>query len=108
MPSRQMLTIRIIDASTLITVLRYGVTSAGRHLVVRTSVPDRPGELLKLLQLVAEERVNVLSVEHRREGVDIPVGATGIDLTLLTRDEGHCEALLDQMRGWGYEVERLR
>ena len=97
-----------IDASTLITVLRYGVTSAGRHLVVRTSVPDRPGELLKLLQLVAEERVNVLSVEHRREGVDIPVGATGIDLTLLTRDEPHCEALLDQMRGWGYEVERLR
>jgi threonine dehydratase len=97
-----------IDASTLITVLRYGVTSAGRHLVVRTSVPDRPGELLKLLQLVAEERVNVLSVEHRREGVDIPVGATGIDLTLLTRDEPHCEALLDQMRGWGYEVERLQ
>jgi hypothetical protein len=40
--------------------------------------------------------------------VDIPVGATGIDLTLLTRDEAHCEALLGQMRGWGYEVERLR
>jgi threonine dehydratase len=97
-----------IDASTLIEVVRYGVTTAGRHLAVRTSVPDRPGELLKLLQLVAEERVNVLSVEHRREGVDIPVGATGIDLTLLTRDEAHCEALLDQMRGWGYEVERLR
>jgi threonine dehydratase len=97
-----------IDASTLMQVVRYGVTAAGRHLVVRTSVPDRPGELLKLLQLVAEERVNVLSVEHRREGVDIPVGATGIDLTLLTRDEDHCEALLDQMRGWGYEVARLR
>ncbi len=97
-----------IDASTLIEVVRHGVTASGRHLVVRTSVPDRPGELLKLLQLVAEERVNVLSVEHRREGVDIPVGATGIDLTLLTRDEAHCEALLDQMRGWGYEVARLR
>jgi threonine dehydratase len=97
-----------IDASTLITVMRYGVTAAGRHLVVRTWVPDRPGELLKLLQLVAEERVNVLSVEHRREGVDIPLGATGIDLTLLTRDEEHCEGLLTQMRGWGYEVERLR
>jgi threonine dehydratase len=97
-----------IDASTLITVMRYGVTVAGRHLVVRTWVPDRPGELLRLLQLVAEEHVNVLSVEHRREGVDIPLGATGIDLTLLTRDEVHCETLLGQMRGWGYEVERLR
>ncbi|MGE5275296.1 MAG: threonine ammonia-lyase [Verrucomicrobiota bacterium] len=97
-----------IDASTLITVMRYGVTAAGRHLVVRTAVPDRPGELLRLLELVAQERVNVLSVEHRREGVDIPFGATGIDLTLLTRDEEHCEALLAQVRGWGYEVERLR
>jgi threonine dehydratase len=96
-----------IDASTLITVMRSGLTFAGRHLVVRTWVPDRPGELLRLLELVAKERVNVLDVEHLREGVDIPVGATGIELTLLTRDDPHCEALLDQMRGWGYEVERV-
>ena len=97
-----------IDASTLITVMRHGVTLAGRHLSVRTWVPDRPGELLKLLELVARERMNVLSVEHRREGVDIPVGATGIDLTLLARDEQHCEAMVEEMRGWGYPVERLR
>jgi threonine dehydratase len=97
-----------IDASTLITVMRFGLTHAGRHLVVRTWVPDRPGELLKLLDLVARERVNVLSVEHRREGVRVPVGATGIELTLLTRDDPHCEALLAEMRGWGYEVERAR
>ena len=96
-----------IDASTLITVTRAGLTFAGRHLVVRTWVPDRPGELLKLLELVAQERVNVLDVEHLREGVDIPVGATGIELTLLTRDEAHCEAVLDQMRAWGYEVQRV-
>jgi threonine dehydratase len=96
-----------IDASTLITVMRSGLTFAGRHLVVRTWVPDRPGELLRLLELVAREQVNVLDVEHLREGVDIPVGATGIELTLLTRDEAHCDAVLAQMRGWGYEVERV-
>jgi threonine dehydratase len=97
-----------IDASTLIGVMRYGLTFAGRHLVVRTWVPDQPGELLKLLELAARERVNVLAVEHRREGVEMPVGATGIELTLLTRDEAHCEALLEQMRGWGYPVARVR
>jgi threonine dehydratase len=96
-----------IDASTLIAVMRSGLTFAGRHLVLRTWVPDRPGELLKLLELVAKERVNVLDVGHLREGVDIPVGATGIELTLLTRDDDHCDALLAQMRGWGYQVERV-
>ena len=42
-----------IDASLLISVMRHGLTRAGRYLVVRTRVPDRPGELIKLLNLVA-------------------------------------------------------
>ena len=54
-------------------------------------MPDRPGELLKLLDLVAEERVNVVDVEHRREGASIDVAETEIWLTLVTRDEEHCD-----------------
>ena len=45
-----------IDATLLISVVRHGLTAAGRYLVVRTRVPDRPGELIKLLSLVAEAR----------------------------------------------------
>jgi len=97
-----------IDATTLIAVMRHGLTLAGRYLVVRTRVPDRPGELLKLLELVARERVNVVEVEHRREGAAIPVADTEIWLTLATRDEEHAGALLARMRDWGYPVERLR
>ena len=70
-------------------------------------MPDRPGELFKLLSLVAEARMNVIGVEHRREGVDIGVTETGIELTLGTRDEEHCEVLVQTMRSWGYEVRRL-
>jgi threonine dehydratase len=97
-----------IDATTLISVMRHGLTAAGRYLVVRTRVPDQPGELLKLLDLVARERVNVVDVEHRREGAAIEVAETEIWLTLATRDEEHCESLLAAMRGWGYDVERVR
>jgi len=97
-----------VDATTLISVMRHGLTLAGRYLVLRTRVPDRPGELLNLLDLVASERVNVLNVEHRREGASIRVGETEIWLTLTTRDEEHCETVLAAMRSWGYEVERIR
>lgn len=95
-----------VDATTLISVMRHGLTFAGRFLIVRTRVPDRPGELLKLLEHVAEQRVNVLHVEHRREGADIDVAETEIWLTLTTRDEEHASALVEQMRSWGYAVER--
>ena len=97
-----------VDATTLVSVMRHGLTLAGRHLVVRTSVPDRPGHLLRLLDLVAQERVNVLDVEHRREGVQIGPGETEIWLTLETRDEEHAASLVETMRGWGYTVKRVR
>ena len=97
-----------IDATMLISVMRHGLTVAGRYLVVRTHLSDRPGELIKLLSLVAEERGNVISVEHHREGMDIPVSETEVELTLVTRDEAHCQTLLQAMNERGYKVERLR
>ncbi|HKN62808.1 MAG TPA: threonine ammonia-lyase [Gaiellaceae bacterium] len=96
-----------IDASLMVQVMRRGLALAGRYLVVRTRVLDRPGELAKLLDLLAGERVNVVEVEHQREAAGIPVGYTGVELTLLTRDPEHEEQLLSQMAEWGYPVERL-
>ena len=97
-----------IDATMLISVMRHGLTSAGRYLVVRTQLPDRPGELIKFLSLVAAERGNVISVEHHREGMDLPVAGTEVELTLVTRDEAHCVQLLAAMAERGYDVQRLK
>ena len=96
-----------IDASLLISVMRRGLAVAGRYLVLRTRVPDRPGELAKLLTLLANERVNVVEVEHQRETPELPVGETGVELTLLTRDSAHCDEILATMARWGYPAERL-
>jgi threonine dehydratase len=96
-----------IDASLMVQVMRRGLALGGRYLVLRTQVLDRPGELAKLLDLLARERVNVVEVEHQREGAGVPVGHTGVELTLLTRDPAHCEQLLAKLGEWGYSVERL-
>jgi threonine dehydratase len=97
-----------IDATLLIQVMRHGLTLAGRYLVVRTRLADRPGELIKLLSLFAEEHANVVSVEHHREGMDIPVTETEVEATLLTRNQEHCAEILTAMRSRGYVVERLQ
>jgi threonine dehydratase len=96
-----------IDPTLLIQIMRHGLTLAGRYLVVRTRLADRPGELIKLLSLFAEEHANVVSVEHHREGMDVPVTETEVEATLLTRDQEHCTAILDAMQQRGYVVERL-
>jgi hypothetical protein len=50
----------------------------------------------------------VIAVEHHREGMDVPVSATEVELTLVTRDEEHCLQLLAAMADNGYVVDRLR
>ncbi|HEY8030005.1 MAG TPA: threonine ammonia-lyase [Gaiellaceae bacterium] len=95
-----------IDATLLISVMRHGLAAAGRFLVLRTRVPDRPGELAKLLTLLANDRVNVVEVEHQRETGN-PVGETGVELTLLSRDPSHCDEIVANLVRWGYPAERL-
>ena len=69
----------------------HGLTVGG---ATSSSAPAcRIGPPVKLLTLIAEERVNVMSVEHHREGWT-PVAQTEIELTLLTRDQEHVAVLL--------------
>ncbi len=97
-----------IDPTMLISVMRHGLTQAGRYLVIRTHIADRPGALVDLLELVADERGNVVSVEHHREGMAIHVAETEVELTVVTRDEEHCVALCAALEQRGYVLERLR
>jgi threonine dehydratase len=96
-----------IDATTLISVVRIGLTRSGRFLAVRMLIPDRPGELRTVLDLVAEERGNLVSVDHHREGTTRTALQTEVELVVSTRDDAHCESILGRLRDAGYEVERL-
>jgi threonine dehydratase len=87
--------------------MQHGLTRAGRYLALRTLIPDRPGELRNLLDLVARERGDVVSVDHHREGTTTTVLQTEVQLVVATRDPEHRDELLSAIRAAGYAVERL-
>jgi threonine dehydratase len=97
-----------IDPTMLMSVLRHGMTVEGRYLAMRTRLFDRPGELIKVCQLVAGERGNIVQIEHRREGVHLEVGDVGLDLTVVMRNEAHCRRLIATLEQNGFPIERLR
>ena len=96
-----------IDPTSLISVMRHGLTIAGRYLVIRSLLDDRPGELIKLLQFVAQERGNIVRIEHHREGLMMDVAETAIELTIVMRNEEHCVRLLDALNGADFKVTRI-
>jgi threonine dehydratase len=93
-----------VDGGLLAGLLRRHETTEGRRVRVFTRVPDRPGGLAELLNLVADARANLLAIEHVREAVALRVRETGVELTLETRGPEHTEELLASLRAAGYEV----
>ena len=77
---------------------------AARRMVLSTKVPDRPGGLARLLDLVAEHGANVMDVEHLREGIDLHVRETAIQLVIQTRGPEHGDEILAAARAEGFPV----
>ena len=94
-----------VDATLLVEAIRLGETAAGRRLILSTKIPDRPGGLATLLSLVAKVGANVIDVEHVRDGMDLHVRETAVQLVLQTRGPDHDEQILEEVRAAGYEPE---
>ncbi len=97
-----------VDAGLLASIARRHESEAGRRLVVFTRVPDRPGSLARLLSLVGEAGANLVDVEHLREGLDLHVRETAVQLVLETRGREHANDVLAQVRDAGYEARVVR
>jgi threonine dehydratase len=93
-----------VDNGLLASLLRRHETVEGRRVRIFTRVPDRPGGLAELLNLVAGARANLLSLEHVREAVSLHVRETGVELTLETRGPEHTEQVLAALQEAGYDV----
>ncbi len=95
-----------VDAGLLAQIARRHESQAGRRLVLLARLPDRPGSLALLLELVGRHGANLLDVEHIREGFDLHVRETAVQLVLETRGPEHAELVTRAVRGAGYAEPR--
>jgi threonine dehydratase len=96
-----------VDAGMLAQVARRYESQSGRRLVLLARIPDRPGSLARLLALVGERGANLLDVEHIREGIDLHVRETAVQMVLETRGVAHAEAVTAAVREAGYDEPRV-
>jgi threonine dehydratase len=97
-----------VDAGLLAVVARRHETLVGRRIVVLTRVPDRPGALAGLLDTVADAGANIVEVSHLREGVDLHVRETAVQLVMETRGRDHADEVLGAIARGGYVAGIIR
>lgn len=91
-----------IDTLLMLRIIRSGLGIAGRYLQFRVTVPDRPGSLSALLALLAQERANVLEVQHGRTTASLHVHEVQIAVTVETDGQEHSTRVVDCLTEHGY------
>lgn len=93
-----------VDVTTLNRIITKGMIKTGRIVEVQTKVGDKPGQLNRLLQLIAENGANIMSIVHKREDKAADVNTCVVSLVLETRNAEHVKKLHDSMTAAGYEL----
>ncbi len=95
-----------IDPLLLNKVIRHGLVAAGRYLSLRVAIPDVPGSLAALLEVLAGTGANVLDVEHLRTQAELHLDEVTVGLELETRGPTHCAAVVGALEAASYAVRR--
>jgi threonine dehydratase len=93
-----------IDPLLLSRVLRTGLATSGRFLMVQVRLTDQPGSLAKLLACVAELGTNIIQTSHTRMNPALAISEVDVELELETRGFEHREQILAQIVAHGFEI----
>lgn len=93
-----------IDPILLQRVIGHGLAAAARYQKLRILLPDRPGQLVRTAQIVADHDANVIEVLHTRHGTGLPISDVELELHIETRGKEHGKEVIEALRADGYEV----
>jgi threonine dehydratase len=94
-----------IDINFLDQIIRRGLREEGRLIRFSSIIPDRPGQLRGLLDIIAQQQANVRDVWHERNRERLDFFQTEVLIEAETRGPEHRDQLLDALRKAGYKVE---
>ena len=93
-----------IDVNMTARIIDKGLVKTGRKSFLTTIIPDKPGTLWRLLQLIANGGANVLAVTHNREDIAVPLGSARGDLELETAYNKQAQQLEQELIKQGYRI----
>jgi threonine dehydratase len=97
-----------IDTVTISSIVSQGMISRGRIMCFSVELPDRPGQLVRVATLLAENGANVIELEHNQfKAIDRYSNKVLLEVTVETNGHGHIKQVLDALEDDGFAVTRI-
>lgn len=92
-----------IDPLLMQRVIAHGLAASDRYLRLTIMLPDRPGQLARIAELLAGVNANVVEVLHTRHGRGLQLSQVELDVSVETRGTEHRQHVIQALRAAGYD-----
>ena len=92
-----------IDPLIMERVIAHGLAASERYLKLRIPLPDRPGQLARTSEIIADQNANVVEVLHTRHGTGLAISQVELELHIETRGPEHADQVIRALREAGYD-----
>ncbi|MFJ3381147.1 threonine ammonia-lyase [Curtobacterium sp. NPDC090217] len=96
-----------IDPLMMERVITRGLVAASRYIGIRIMLPDRPGQLARVSQVISDAGANVVEVLHTRHGQGLVINEVALDLSIEARGPEHAEEVIQRLHEAGFRPEQL-
>jgi len=96
-----------IDVLTISSMINKGLVVRGRIFKFSVDLPDKPGQLVAVSQILAKENANVIRLDHNQFKNLDRFHEVELQVTVETNGEEHIKKIIESFKKEGYEVKRL-
>ncbi len=96
-----------IDVVTMSSLINRGLVSRGRILCFSVELPDTPGQLLKVSELLADLGANVIKLDHNQfKSLDRFMNVE-LEVTVETNGHDHINEIITLLEKHGYRIRKV-
>ena len=96
-----------IDVTLLSRLIDVALRNLGRKVEISTTIPDKPGALAHLLEIISKTGANIIRISHNRLSKRVKIGSSAVNIELETLDADHVNGIIEVMENNGFSVEIL-
>ena len=96
-----------IDVLTISSMINKGLVARGRIFTFAVDLPDKPGQLVAVSQILSEQNANVIRLEHNQFKNLDRFHEVELQVTVETNGEEHINKITQEFEKKGYIIRRL-
>ncbi len=93
-----------IDVNFLSRIISRGLLKSGRQCTLVLELPDKPGQLLEVVQVISSTGANIISSLHERTAAVANVNSCYLRISMETRDHAHVDEIKKALNQKGFKV----